>query len=82
MNKGYDVDATSVCDLPHRVVTWMPRHRVATTSEPHGKGSSRLSYLDEVDVASMSCPQQLYFRYNSSIRAKRYIVIVVLYDMF
>ena len=53
---------------------------MAATSEPHGKITSRLSDLDEVDVASMSCPEQLYVHYNSSIIIKTYIVIVVFYD--
>ena len=82
INKGYDVNAMLAHVLPQMLVTWMPSQGVATTSEPHAKGYSQLSYLDEVDVASMSCLQQPYVRYNSSIITKRYIVIVVLYDMF
>ena len=65
-----------------RMPSGMPSEQVATMSEPHGKGSSQLSFLDEVDVVSMSCPQQLYVHYNLSIITKRYIVIMVLYDMF
>ena len=49
---------------------------MAAMSEPHGKGTSRLSDLDEVDVASMSCPKQLYVYYTLSIITKTYIVIV------
>ena len=78
--KIYDVEATSVYALPHRIVTWMLNQRVATMSEPHGEGSSRLSNLDEVDVALTSCPEQPYVHYNLSIITKRNIVIVVLYD--
>lgn len=78
--KIYDVDAMSLYALPHRIVTWMLNQRVATTSKPHGEGFSRLSNLDEVDVALISCPEQPYVCYNLSIITKRNIVIVVLHD--
>ena len=64
------------------MTTWMHSQQVATTLEPRGKSSSIFFCLDEVDVESMSCPQQLLVLYNLSIITKNILVILVLYDTY